>query len=437
MRPRFGLMRGREFIMKDAYSFHSDDASAYAEYENMYGAYRRIFERCGLKFRAVEADTGAIGGSRSHEFQVLAESGEDALVSCNRCDYAANVEKAELRPRGAAADGAGEGFGPAMEKVKTPGQKTIEEVSAFLKIAPQTMVKTMVYLADGKPVVALVRGDRDVNELKLKSLLGAQEVVLPTEQAITETTGAPVGFLGPAGMKEGVAIYADLEVAQLASFTTGANQVDYHVKNVRMGRDFQAQVADLRRAAPGDACARCDGGVYEGYRGIEVGHVFFLGTKYSAAMKAHFLDAEGTEKAMVMGCYGIGITRTMAASIEQAHDADGIIWPMALAPFHVVVLPLQGDDPQVKQVTSTLVTELEARGLEVLVDDRDERPGVKFKDADLIGIPLRLAIGKKGLAQGKVELKPRASKEVQLIDVTAAAATVADLVQRELSAAKG
>jgi prolyl-tRNA synthetase len=428
LRPRAGLMRGREFIMKDAYSFHVDETDAKREYQNMYETYRRIFTRCGLAFRAVEADTGNIGGSLSHEFQVLAETGEDALVACDRCDYAANVEQAQSRTDGAPV--AGGAAGEVMAKVATPGKHSIEEVSAFLKVPPRALVKTLVYLADAKPVAVLVRGDRTVNEIKLKKALGAEEVLLASDTAVREVTGAPVGFAGPVGLK--IPVYADLEVLAMGDFVVGANEADAHLRGVNVGRDFQpAGRGDYRQAAPGDRCPRCEDGTFKGYRGIEVGHVFFLGEKYSRPMGATFLDVDGREKPMTMGCYGIGVTRIVAAAIEQNHDKDGIVWPVPLAPYEVALLELQQDDDRLVAVCQSIYQELQAAGIEVLYDDRDERPGVKFKDADLMGIPFRIALGKKGLAEGVVELKRRRSPEVRKIKIEEIAALVIAEVKKE------
>jgi prolyl-tRNA synthetase len=425
LRARAGLMRGREFIMKDAYSFHATEEDARREYQNMYDTYRRIFQRCGLAFRAVEADTGAIGGSLSHEFQVLTETGEDALLACDACSYAANVEQARARqPVDAAKSEA------AFARVATPGKKTIEEVTAFLGLRPEDLVKTLIYLADGKPVAVLVRGDRNLNEIKLKRALGARELVLAADQAVESATGAPVGFAGPVGLK--VPIYCDLEVCALASFVCGANAADAHYRNVVAQRDFQPTVCgDFRDAAVGDACPRCDHGHFTGYRGVEVGQVFFLGTKYSSPMKCNFLDADGKEKPMIMGCYGIGVTRIAAAAIEQNHDKDGIVWPVAIAPFEVALVSLQVGDAQVTQVAERLYAELQQTGMEVLYDERDERPGVKFKDADLVGLPYRIAVGKKGVAEGVVELKARRSPEVLRVKIEEVVRMVSERVTAE------
>ena len=404
VRPRFGLMRGREFIMKDAYSFHLDRDDAEREYRNMYDAYRRIFTRCGLEFRAVEADSGAIGGSLSHEFQVLAESGEDALAACGACDYAANVQKAESRLQAPENGGASDA---APETVPTPGLKTVPEVSEFLKVPPERFIKTMIYRKPvGGLVAVLVRGDHEVNETKLGNLMDTIAVEMADEDEVQQAVGAPPGFLGPMNLP--LEVWADHAVRGMTEAVTGANQADAHTIHVNQERDFTpARFEDLRVVKAGDPCARCEGGVIEEYRGIEVGHVFYLGRKYSEAMNATILDSEGHERVMEMGCYGIGVTRLMAAAIEQNNDADGIIWPMSIAPFSVELLPLNYKEEPIREVTDRIYEGLTEAGHEVLLDDRDERPGVKFKDADLVGIPLRVTIGAKGLAKGSVELRWR------------------------------
>jgi prolyl-tRNA synthetase len=427
LRPRAGLMRGREFIMKDGYSFHVDEADTQREYKKMYDTYSRIFTRCGLAFRAVEADTGNIGGSSSHEFQVLTETGEDALVACDSCDYAANVEQAVARQ----VAGSPVATQP-VKKVATPGKHTIAEVSGFFGVPPEKLVKTLIYLADGKPIAVMVRGDREVNEIKLAKALGVDTLALAGDAAVKEVTGAGVGFAGPVGLKTPVPIYVDLEVAVLSDFVVGANEDDAHLTGVNIERDFKpAAVADYRTAAAGDACARCQTGHLKAYRGIEVGQVFFLGTKYSKPMGVTFLDTDGQEKPAVMGTYGIGVTRIVASAIEQNHDKDGIIWPVPLAPFEATVLALQLDDPAVVATAKKLYEELSAAGIDVLFDDREERPGVKFKDADLIGIPFRLAIGKKGVAEGIVELKRRNGSEVRKLKIDEAVKIVVAEIQAE------
>jgi prolyl-tRNA synthetase len=427
IRPRFGLMRGREFIMKDAYSFDVDENAADLSYDKMYRAYRRIFERCGLNFRAVEADTGSIGGSSSHEFMVLADSGEDAIVSCSSCEYAANVEKAESRPVKAT-----EHADPRpLERVPTPEKRTIEEVSEFLGINASSMVKTLVLLADDEPVVALLRGDHDLNEIKLKNLLDCATLEMAGDEVVTRITGAPVGFAGPIGLS--VKIVADLAVEGLKNFVTGANAKDLHMKNVNLDRDFTVtRFADIRNVVHGDRCPRCDSGILEMWRGIEVGHVFKLGTKYSKALKATYLDAEGKEQTIFMGCYGIGIGRTVAACIEQNHDENGIIFPLPIAPFHCIISALNMKEEQVREVSESIYGQLSDAGVEVLLDDRDERPGFKFKDADLIGIPLRIVVGSKNLAEGNVELKNRKTGDVVLLSIAEAVEKVKQTVAEAL-----
>jgi len=429
IRPRFGLMRGREFIMKDAYSFDVDEKAADLSYEKMYLAYRRIFERCGLKFRAVEADTGSIGGSSSHEFMVLAESGEDAIVSCSSCEYAANVEKAEARP----IEAAEHADARPLERVATPDKRTIDEVSEFLGLHAASMIKTLVLLADNEPVIALVRGDHELNEIKLKNFLGCAELEMAGDEVVTKVTGAPVGFAGPVGLT--VKIVADLAVKGMKNSATGGNEKDLHLKNVNLERDFTvSQFADIRNVVHGDACPRCKDGALEMWRGIEVGHVFKLGTKYSKALKATFLDADGKDQTIFMGCYGIGIGRTVAACIEQNNDANGIIFPLPIAPFHCIISALNIKEAPVREASELIYQQLAEAGVEVLLDDRDERPGFKFKDADLIGIPLRIVVGSKNLAEGKVELKERKSGEVTLLSLAEAVEKVKTAVAEALAA---
>jgi len=429
IRPRFGLMRGREFIMKDAYSFDVNETAADESYAKMYKAYRRIFERCGLKFRAVEADTGSIGGTFSHEFMVLADSGEDAIVSCSACEYAANMEKAESR-RAAAVEHADP---RPLERVSTPGKKSIEEVAEFLKVDPSKVVKTLVLVADNEPVVALLRGDYDLNDIKLKHVLGANDIEMASDEVVQNVTGAPTGYAGPIGLK--VRVVADLSVQGMHNFVVGANEADMHLKNVNLDRDFKvATFADIRNVVLGDPCPRCESGTLEIWRGIEVGHVFKLGTKYSEALKATYLDADGKEQVIFMGCYGIGVGRTVAACIEQNHDENGIIFPIPIAPFHCIVSVIGVKDEAVNEAAKNIYEELQQAGVEVLLDDRDERPGFKFKDADLIGIPLRIVVGAKALANGNVELKERRGGEVQVIPVAEAVEKVKTTVAEALKA---
>jgi prolyl-tRNA synthetase len=425
IRPRFGLMRGREFLMKDAYSFHVDYADCQREYHVMSAAYGRIFTRCGLTFRPVEAATGAIGGSLSHEFHVLAESGEDALVSCARCGYAANVEQAEIPAVPPPVHA--ERLQP-WRKVATPDQRTIEAVSAFLGLPPERFIKTLLYVTDtGEVVAALVRGDHSLSEAKLQRALGVQWVAMADAATVESATGAAVGFAGPLGLS--VRVIADHALRGITGAVVGANETDQHLVNVAPARDLpDVTYADLRAAAPGDPCARCPDGVYEGHRGIEVGQVFYLGTKYSKAMDATYLDASGQEQVMEMGCYGIGITRTVAAAIEQHHDEHGIIWPLALAPAHVHLVAVNPKDAAQGAAAERLYHELHQAGVEVLYDDREERPGVKFKDADLIGLPFRLTVGPKGLARGAAEFKARHSAQAEDLPLTDAAARITTLV---------
>jgi prolyl-tRNA synthetase len=422
IRPRFGLMRAKEFIMKDAYSFDTSLDAADRSYQAMYDAYVRIFQRCGLRAKAVEADTGDIGGKWSHEFMVMAEAGEDGIVECADCSYAANQERAERQLPPAAVTGAT----PAVQEVSTPGVRTMEQVAAFLKCPPTKLIKTLLYLADGKPVAALVPGDRDVNEHKLKRTLGAKRLELADEATIRQVTGAAVGFAGPVGLT--IPIYADQALRGATACFTGANKDDTHLGNVDLARDAQVtEYLDLVIVGAGDTCPRCPGTLRVA-RGIEVGHVFKLGTKYSEAFQTKYLNEKGQAELMVMGCYGIGVTRTLQAVIEQSHDADGIIWPAAVAPYHVALLLLDPKDAAVTAVAEKLAAELEAIGVEVLLDDREERPGVKFKDADLIGLPFRVVVGAKGLAKGGVEIKARTSKEFQVVPAEQAAARIAELL---------
>ena len=432
IRPRFGLMRGREFLMKDAYSFDADEAGAHASYDAMYQAYGRIFSRCGFDFTAVEADTGSIGGSLSHEFQVIADTGEDAIFACRSCGYSANEEKAEI-PRPDPAPDAPRPHNAAPELVATPDQRTIEEVAAFLGVPPARLVKTLLCLADGEPVAFLVRGDHELNVPKAKALLGAGVFEMADDATVTRVTGAPVGFAGPVGLDAAVPCYADWGLQGRGDLVTGANRSGYHYIGVHAGRDFQPRGwGDLRVATAQDVCPRCGtASAYELRRGIEVGHVFFLGTKYSKAMACSFLDEAGQEKPVVMGCYGIGVSRILAAAVEQGHDEAGICWPLPLAPFEVVVLPLNMDDDAVRETAEDLYRTLRDAGVEVLIDDRQERPGAKFKDADLVGYPFQVVVGKRGLKQGALELKYRKTGERTDIPLEGAAKAILERLDEE------
>jgi prolyl-tRNA synthetase len=426
IRPRFGIMRGREFIMKDAYSFDVDDEGANRSYEIMHEAYSNIFRRCGLKFRAVEADTGTIGGSYSHEFMVLADTGEDQIISCINCDYAANLEKAEVKPPEIQPESAGQAM-QTVEPVDTPDIRSVEEVTSFLGISPDRLIKTLIFVADKKIVAALVRGDHELNEAKLTAFLGAQSLELADAQLVEETTGAPIGFAGPAGLK--VKLVADHAIKEMKNFVTGGNKKDVHLKNVNLGRDFEVDLfGDLRIITPQDSCPKCGGEIQFG-RGIEVGHIFKLGTKYSHALKALFLDEQGKEIPIIMGCYGIGVGRTVAAAIEQNHDKDGIIFPIPVAPFEVIILPLQLHETAVKEASEKIYKELIAHGIDVLLDDRDERAGVKFNDADLIGVPVRVTIGIKGIKNGLVEIKMRGESASNSVPVEEASAIIREKVK--------
>ena len=424
-RPRFGVLRTSEFLMKDAYSFDATLEGLNKSYETMYAAYRRIFEHCGLDFLAVEAESGPIGGDASHEFMVLAENGEDTVLHCKDCGYAANQEKAEIGCRDLVpADMPKQ----SLETVPTPGAATIEQVTKFLKCPAEQMIKTLIYVADGKPMAVLVRGDHEANEGKVRRAAGASKVELADPAVIQAVTGAPVGFAGPVGLKQPIPIYADREVEKIVNGITGANQAETHLTGVNYGRDFQVtSFADLRNAVDGDPCPRCSSKLAVRHA-IEIGHVFKLGTKYSDALSARFLDQSEQLKSIIMGCYGIGINRIIAALIETCHDANGIIWPMTLAPYEVLLSPVKVTDPATTEATQRLYDELTAAGIEVLLDDRDVRAGVKFKDADLIGIPLRVVIGERGLKEGKLEMKWRWGKQAEMIDLAGAARTIADLV---------
>ncbi|MCC6766561.1 MAG: proline--tRNA ligase [Deltaproteobacteria bacterium] len=435
-RPRAGLLRCREFLMKDAYSFDVDEAGALASYATMREAYRRIFKRLGLDFRIVAADSGAMGGDTSAEFQILAQTGEDDIVACGSCDFAANVEVAPAAPPSAERAAPS---GP-IDKVATPGAKTIDEVVEYLNrkgsqgpIDASRLLKSLVYVAGSELVLVVVRGDHQVNEVKLAKVLRVPQVFLASEADVAKAFGTPVGFVGPVG--HAGRIVADHAVWSVADGVCGANEKDAHLVHVAYERDFRAELLDLRSARDGDPCPRCGAGL-RAYRGIEGGHIFVLGTHYSAKMGATFLDEKGESKPIVMGCYGIGVSRLVAAAIEQHHDADGILWPMPIAPYHVIVTTV-GKDEQVALAGQALHDALAAAGVDVLLDDRDERPGVKFKDADLLGIPLRATVGGKGLARGMIELKARDAKAAEDVTIAEAAVVIAKRVQDALAAAAG
>ncbi len=427
VRPRFGVVRAREFIMKDAYSFDRDDECLAKTYAKMYEAYTRIFKRCGLRFGVVEADSGAIGGDVTHEFMVFAETGESQVFACG-CGYAATAERAEGEAQAYESDRTPK----PLEKVSTPNMRTVEEVTQFLGKKPWELVKTIIYNADGRYVAVLIRGDREINEIKLAKVLGTVNMVMATPEEIEQVTGGPLGFSGPVELKD-VRMIGDSTVLGMANMVVGANQMDAHLVNANLTRDFRLdEVHDLVLAVQGDKCKRC-GKPLSTWRGIEVGQVFKLGTKYSDKMKAYFLDEHGNEKPFVMGCYGIGITRTIAAAIEQHNDRDGIAWPVTIAPFEVHVLPTNVSDSDLKDTAESMYAALTKSGVEVLLDDRDERPGIKFKDADLVGIPFRLTVGEKAAKEGKVEIRTRKTGETVKVARGSAAEAAAKIVQEEKS----
>jgi prolyl-tRNA synthetase len=428
-RPRFGIIRTREFLMKDAYSFDADVDQLAKSYDAMYEAYCRTFDRCGLPYVVVEAESGPIGGESSHEFMVPADTGEDSVIQCAACGYAANVERAEVGP--GPKPTAPDPSAPPFEKVATPNKRTIEEVCAYLNVPRETSAKLLVFLADGKPVAALVRGDHEANEAKVRRAFGATRLAPADAETIQKATGAPMGFLGPVAIKIPLAV--DAAVAAMPSVVVGGNEVDVHFKGVVPGRDFKLdRVLDLRNAGAGDPCPRC-GKPLSVRQGIEIGHVFKLGTKYSDAMGAKVLDDKGAEVPIIMGCYGIGVSRLLAAAVEAGHDENGIIWPLSIAPYAVVVVPLQVQNSAVNEAAAELVASFEAAGVDVLLDDRDARPGVKFKDADLIGIPLRVVVGERGLKEGTVEVKWRKDAAPHHVP----AATAGQEILSELESARG
>ena len=429
-RPRFGLMRGREFIMKDLYSFDKDEEALAVSYDKMYQAYSNVFTRCGLNFRAVEADSEAIGGSNTHEFMVMADSGEAAIVYCDECDYAANVEKAPCWPiKKEELQAARE-----VELVATPSVQTIEDVASFLNIPTYRTAKTLIYKADEQLVAVMIRGDRELNEVKLHNELGCTTLELADPVLVKELLNLEVGYLGPIGLK--LKIYADQEIPLMTNLIVGGNKKDYHYINATLDRDFKIDViADLRMVEVGEQCPKCKASL-KAARGIEVGQVFKLGTKYSDALSCKFLDENGKEQAMVMGCYGIGISRTMAACIEQNYDENGIIWPMSIAPYQVIVVPVNTKDENTMMVSKNIYNQLTETGIEAIFDDRNERAGVKFKDADLIGYPIRLTVGSKTLEQDSVEIRLRRTGEELLIKTEDAVSWIKSKIAQELERLK-
>jgi len=429
-RPRFGIVRTREFLMKDAYSIDADLAQLNQSYGAMYEAYCRIFDRCGLPYVIVEAESGPIGGDSSHEFTVPCATGEDRIIQCPSCGYAANQERAEAGAPKTKSAPPPAPAAPPYQAVATPKKRTIREVCQFLGVDEATSAKLLVYLADGQPAAALLRGDHELNESKLRRAIGATALAPADASTIEKATGAPMGFLGPVAIK--IPLVIDHAIAAMPTVVVGGNAVDVHFQGVVPGRDFPLdRVCDLRNAEAGDACPRC-GAALEIKSGLEIGHVFKLGTKYSKSMGATYLDEKGKEILFIMGCYGIGINRIVAAAIEAGHDDNGIIWPLTLAPYHIEVIPLQVQNANVMEQSLSLENSLAAAGLDVLVDDRDQRPGFKFKDADLIGIPLRVVVGERGLKDGTVEIKWRTQTEPKLIP----AASAAQLILAEIDQAR-
>ena len=409
-RPRFGVMRSREFVMKDAYSFDKDQAGLDVVFDKMHDAYVKIFNRCGLDAKCVEADSGAIGGSNSAEFMVKSEVGEDDVVFCSSCNYAANIEKAVSTP-----DKEEKVELKELNKVETPNARTIEEVAAFFNTDAKKFAKTILFNADGKIVAVMVRGDREINEVKVSNAIGeVTNLDLASNEEVHNATGAAVGFAGPIGIKVDI-LLVDEEVANMYNFIAGANETGYHVENVNYGRDFEGVVGDFRNVTEGEKCPCC-GAPITIARGTEVGHIFKLGTKYSAAMNANFIDEDGKEKPFVMGCYGIGVTRTLASIIEQHHDENGIIWPLSVAPYHISVIPVNVKDEEQVKVANELYEQLTSMGVEALLDDRNERAGVKFKDSELMGIPMRVTVGKK-IGDGEVEFKLR-DGEMEVVKIS-------------------
>ena len=423
-RPRFGLLRGREFIMKDAYSFHASQESLDKVYDKIYEAYNNIFSRCGLDFRAVLADSGAIGGKDTQEFMVLSEIGEDTIAYSDSSSYAANIEMADVKrtyERPTEAE-------QILTKVETPNQKTIEEVSSFLKVAAEQCIKSLVLNVDGEFVLILVRGDHEINDIKVKNLLQADSVELAEHASVEKLLGCSVGSIGPVQLPKEVKIYADLAIQSMINAVCGANEEGYHFTGVIPERDFKVdEYADLRFIQEGDPSP--DGnGTIRFARGIEVGHIFKLGTKYSEALEAKYLDENGKAQSIIMGCYGIGVSRTLSAIAEQYNDENGLKWPKNIAPYQVHLIPINMKNEQQKDLTESLYQELQSQGFEVLMDDRLERPGVKFKDADLIGLPIRVTVGKKA-TDGILEVKLRNSNEVLEIEKSDLQATIAQLLK--------
>lgn len=422
-RPRFGVMRSREFVMKDAYSFDKDYEGLDVSYNKMYAAYHEVFKRCGLEAKCVEADSGAMGGSGSAEFMIKSEIGEDEVAFCTECNYAANMEKAPAAPETCPK----EDLKP-LNKVETPNARTIEDLVRFFKTTSKKFAKTLIFTADKKIVAVMVRGDREVNEIKvINALGGAIEFEMADPETVFKATSAKVGFAGPIGIKVDY-LFIDNEVASMSNMIVGANDTGYHYENANFGRDFEGKVGDFRNVSEGDICPKC-GKPLTIARGIEVGHIFKLGTKYSDTMGADFIDENGESKPLIMGSYGIGINRTMAAIIEQNNDENGIIWPISVAPYKVIIIPVVTKNEEQMAAANALYEKLQKLGIDVLIDDREERAGVKFKDADLIGIPIRVTVGKK-ISEGMVEFKLRSKTDIELVPVDSVIDKISDIIKQ-------
>jgi len=427
VRPRFGVVRSCEFIMKDAYSFDVNEEAMEKSYETMYKAYIRIFERCGLDYIPVEADSGMMGGAGSHEFMVPCEIGEDKIVVCDTCGYSASSEVAEVKEMNTINEKANK---EKIETVSTPNLTTVEEVSTFMKVTPDKLIKTLIYIADGKPIIVLVRGDHEAHEIKIKKQLGIENLVLADEKTIIEVTGSTIGFSGPVGLK-GAKIFADFSIKGILNGVCGANKKDEHYKNVNCDVDFKVdKFIDGRCITEDDRCPKCTSKI-KIKSAIEIGHTFKLGTKYTKALNATYLDADGKEQTIIMGCYGIGVNRILASLIETSYDDGGIIWPMSICPCQVSIIPIKYEDKEIKEVSDKIYEELVSLGVDVILDDRDKTPGVKFKDSDLVGFPVQVVVGKKGLLQEKIEVKIRKTGKTEMVSIKEVSSFVRDLVNEK------
>lgn len=429
IRPRFGVMRCREFTMKDAYSFDIDEKGLDESYNKMREAYIRIFKRVGLNALPVEADVGSMGGTRSEEFMVFSSVGEATIIHCSTCNYYANVERAEsiLKDDDVVEN---ETMGE-LKEVDTPNVFTIEDLTKFFNTSPKKFIKTIIYMADGKPVAVLIRGDLDINEVKLKNYLGAAELELATPEIIEEVTGAKVGFAGPVGLKKEIRVIGDFSIKNIKNAITGANKTDKHIINVNINRDFEVkEFADIRTAKAGDICKNC-GGSLEETKGIEVGHIFKLGYKYTESMNVTVLDKSGNRIHPIMGCYGIGVDRTIAAVIETSNDEKGIIWPITIAPFECVIVPIATKDEKIMEISNKIYEELLSKNVDIAIDDRDETVGVRMNDLDLMGIPFKIIVGKKAINENKIEVKRRDNGQTYEIPVSEAVDEIISIIKEE------